>query len=161
MSNVPTFRRSLETQELIERLSKLEPGALVSYADLSEVAGETITGGTPALQSAKRAVEKERGVALSVERGVGVRRLTDDEIVDDTHGARSRIRRQSKRALSRLSAVIDFASLSDEKKRTHQAHAVIYAVIADKASSGAVKRVQSTVNIDGASLLEAIRNERG
>lgn len=158
-SNIPTFKRSLETQELVARLATLDIGELVTYVELSEIAGEPISGASSALQSAKRIVEHENDIALAVERGVGIRRLTDDQIVEDTHSARVRICRQSKRALTRLSSVKDFASLDDEKKRAHQAHAVIYAVVAEKTAAKSVKRITSTVKIDGGELLSAIRKE--
>lgn len=161
MSNVPTFRRSLETQELVARLTLLQEGQLISYEDLSVIAGEQITGASSILQTAKRIVENESGYVLSVERGVGVRRLDDSQIVEDTHGARVKIARQSKRALKRLSGVKNFDALTEEQRRTHQAHAVIYAVISEKASSKSIKRVSSTVKVDGNALLAAIREEMG
>jgi hypothetical protein len=158
-NNVPSFKRSLETQEIIAALEKMQPGELVTYADLSRIAGEPISGASGALQSAKRIVENENEFAFAVERKLGIRRLTDEQIVDDTHGARVKICRHSKRALNRLSAIKDFSSLDDNKKRAHQAHAVIYAVVAEKTAANSVKRITSTVKIDGMELLSAIRKE--
>jgi hypothetical protein len=159
MTDTPTFRRSYETQALVERLSRLEQGQSLAYADLAAAAGCPVTGATPALASARRIVETETGAVFAVDRGLCVRRLTDAEIVEATPGARTRIARAAKNAARRLAGVQDYAGLTDAQKRAHQAHAAIYAIIADAASRPSVKRLETTARPDGAALLAAMRRQ--
>lgn len=149
------FRRSFETNQLVDALAALQPGAIIGYDELSRLAGREIDGSSAALASARRIVESDNAVAFSIERKIGVRRLTDAQIVQDTVGNRTRMQKATKRAVRRLAAVVDFNALSDSEKRLHQAHATIYSIIGDAASRESVKRIERATS-DPRSLLSRI-----
>lgn len=147
------FKRSYETQALIDALSTVAPGSTITYAALSEAVGMDVSGTTAALRMARIILARESQKLFATERKVGVRRLTDTQIVQESHRSRSRIGRESRRAIQRLACVQNFAGLSEAERQTHQAHAVIYGMIADAASHKTVKALQSAAVVDGRSLL--------
>ena len=150
------FRRSYETQTICDALIALQPGALLSYAAISEKVGTDIDGQSSALHSARRIVERDHGMVFASETKIGIRRLDDQQIVQNTVAARQHIGRSAKRALRRLGSVQNFAGLSDAEQKAHQAHAVIYAAMADAASRETIKKLEIAKPTDGRLLLANI-----
>lgn len=151
------FRKSFETQKIEDRLRSMAIGEIVSYADLAALIGSPVDGSCQPLNSARAMLERSGDYVFATMTKEGVKRLSDREIVADTQSSRQRIARQAKRAMRRLSNIKDFNALSDDEKRQHQAHAVIYAAIAEQASSGKVRQLLPTVNVNGQAMLAAIK----
>lgn len=144
MSETPRFHRSFETQKILDLLVKIPSGEVITYKAMTEACGAEINGYSYAARSARALAEKETGFIFSPVTGVGLKRLTDDEIVQNSHADRSRLRNIAKRALVKLTAVQNFHGLPEDLKRTHQAHATILAVVADVASAETANRLQTT-----------------
>ena|SRR6185503_2801439 len=140
----PSFRRSFETSQLVEILSRLEPGETVSYEKLSEAVVMEVEGGTPALSSARRIVQNESGYVTDAIWGVGIKRLTDEEIVDAaTRGTRSLARRARIEA-DKLSKS-DFALLDEEKRKKYAVHQSVFGAIAAISSSKGVGVIEKNI----------------
>lgn len=152
------FRKSYETQKIEAFLRDLPIGETATYARLSELINSTVDGATSALLSARDILEREGGYVFATVTKTGVKRLSDADIVQDTEDARRRLARRAKVAMRRLGNIKDFSSLTDDQKRRHQAHAVIYAAIAEKASSANAAQLTRTVSIDGQAMLAAIKS---
>ena len=67
----PQFERSAETEALITAISNIN-GNEASYAALSSVVGFKVFGALPALQSAKRYLEREKDQIWSCRTGWGI-----------------------------------------------------------------------------------------
>lgn len=143
------FQRSYETNKLIEVLSAMKQGEMLTYAQLSEIAGAAICGANPSFASARRHVQANSPAVFGIMLKVGVKRLTDEEIVKNGPKNLSHVVRTVKKGARQLSGVIDYAGLSDEMKRSHQAHAVIYAKISDEASTKSINAKTKIAAIDG------------
>ena len=80
---IPAFKRSIDTQTVVDRLRASEIGDLVTYASISEALGRDVTNGARSvLQSARRIVLNEDQMVFGVVTRVGLKRLSDVEIVD-------------------------------------------------------------------------------
>lgn len=140
----PNFRRSYETGQLVEALNKMELGETLTYGKLSEAAGMDVDGATPALISARRIVRSENGYITDVVWGVGIKRLTDEEIVEGaTKGAASLARRA--RAESDKLAKSDFGALDDEKRKKYAVHQSVFGAIAAISSSKGIAVIEKNV----------------
>lgn len=151
------FRKSFETQKIEAMLRALAIGETLTYERMSKEIGAPVSGSFQPLGSARRILETEGGFVFAAIHKVGIKRLSDSDIVADTHSSRSIIARKAKRAMVRLSNIQNFASMNDDEKRQHQAHAVIYASIVEKTSSSNARQLSRTVNIDGQAMLSAIK----
>jgi hypothetical protein len=151
------FRKSFETQIIEQHLSGLAIGQTATYAELGKLVGRAVDGAYAPLQSARAMLERSGTHVFGTLTKVGVKRLSDAEIVAATHGGRARVARAARNELRKLGNIQSFAALSEADKRAHQAHAVIFAAIADKASSSNAKTLIATVNIDGQAMLAALK----
>jgi hypothetical protein len=75
-----SFVRSELTTALANHLATHDKGTEISYDQLSQVAGETITSRSSHLRSAMRIVLNEHDAVWACIRNVGIKRLTDQEI---------------------------------------------------------------------------------
>jgi hypothetical protein len=111
--------KTLRLQDRLRELS--EPGQMVTYHELATLIGEDVQSGRGAgyLKTARNRIQSELpGFYLSVVRGVGIKRITQEEAVVVASSAVHSVRRKSSRALKTL-ANIDFDSLSGEGKVRH------------------------------------------
>lgn len=140
----PNFRRSYETSRLVEALNKMEPGETLTYGKLSEFASMDVDGATPALISARRIVQSENGYITDAVWGVGIKRLTDEEIVEAaTKGTASLARRA--RAESHKLSRSDFAALNEDKRKKYAVHQSVFGAIAAISSSKGVAVIEKNV----------------
>lgn len=101
-----SFMLHLETEALLRCLKAVPLGGDITYHALSAACGRDVTG--PArgrLQSARRIAQRD-GVAFTVVRGSGLRRIRLDEAPGIGVVARARIRSQAGRASAAIRAVV-------------------------------------------------------
>ena len=113
------IQRSETTDRIVRYLMSLEKDSMVSYDELSRHVGVKVTPNASKLISARRILQRDHNaVWLCVRPGVGVRRLTDQEIAERQRkwflpGARNKLRRGSHQA-----DVVNVQSLNiDEQAR--------------------------------------------
>lgn len=152
------FRKSYETQALEAKLRTLPIGETITYETMANVIGAPVDGSTQALSSARDILEREGGYVFATITRIGVKRLADSDIVTETEESRRKIARKAKTAMRRLANVQDFSSMTDEEKRRHQAYSLIYASIAEKASSQSAANEIRIARTDGASHLMLLKS---
>lgn len=142
---VPRFRRTIDTQTVIDRLEKTAPGELVTYKELSELIGRDIADGARhVLQSAKRALQKHRQMVFAAVTKQGVRRLDDAGIVDTGTAAVKRIGRAARHAGVTL-ACADFDKLDDGRRVKHNAVLSYFGVVEAISKKGAIAKIETRV----------------
>jgi hypothetical protein len=112
------FEVSLETRLLTEALTAVPSGQIIPYITLSEVVGYGVVGNDPHLQSALRRAFAQDGAVFSNVRKIGYRRLTDEEIIQNSEAIRQSIGRRAKKQIQRLAAV-DFEELPNNMRVRH------------------------------------------
>lgn len=118
MKTIP--ERSVDATLLGKRLCKMEMGEELTYAELSElVPGRRLDGkDRSVLYSAMRYAKAQSGVVVKAIRGVGIKRLADEDIVTLGDYGYQRIRKISKRTTSDILCA-NYAVLSNEDKLKH------------------------------------------
>ena len=109
---------SANTRLLIALGSKADIGTVLSHAEISDAIGakqEDRTTWFGAWQSAQRALLRDEGMRFSAVRGVGYKRLNDEETVHEASAIYGAIRRKANRQKKRLLAV-DYTKLSENGK---------------------------------------------
>lgn len=140
----PSFKMSADTRFLFQELKKLGPGDTVSYADISALLGREINGASPVLQSAKKACLRE-SIVIDVVRGVGLRRLRDDEIVRCIDKDLGSIRRKSRKGVRKLVSVQDFSALSPRDQLSHSVKMTVLSMTAEVSSDKSMKKLEKPV----------------
>lgn len=140
MKPAPSFELSPDTRFLRQRLHELKPGEEIAYAELGKLISKEVSGSSAALQSAMRGMRKD-GYVFSPIRGVGVRRLTDAEIVAASDGDIDAIRRKAKRGAQKL-AQADFAKLNNKQQLSQVAKLSIMGAVAAMVTNRAVDAVE-------------------
>lgn len=140
MSN-PAFKLSLATRLLSEFLSKVPVGTSVTFSELSNAAGETVTSTSGSLRSAFTRIRRDHQIVFESVRGCGYKRLNDIEIVDSGENHAQRMRRSAERCVEVLSCV-EWNSLPEQKKREHNAKMGIMSLVATFTRPDAMKRVE-------------------
>lgn len=131
---------SLEAQLLYDRLSKALPGEEITYHELSGIAARNVqTIASSALQTARKRCENINHIVFSVIRGIGLKRLTNEEIPQTAQSKIDHIRRTAKRAAKRL-ACVDYTELSRQSQITHNINLSLLGVLAEvsKPSGGKI-----------------------
>ena len=151
---------SIDTQTLKKRLDAAEVGETVTYLDLSgTIKRDVQTVAYSNLASAKRQLVKA-GKVFEAVRGIGLKRLTDSEVVDTSPRAQVRIRRIIRGAVGKLKTV-DYNNLPDHQKTRHNVQSSILGALNMATSSTGSKRIeqhvmQDSVKFDPAKALEMI-----
>lgn len=138
----PSFTLSSESARLYDYFIRvLKDGDEISYADLTTALGFQIDGGTPALQYAKRKALND-GVVIEVIRGIGVRRLLDNEKLNASVSNIRAIRRKSRQGTKKLQAIADPSRLTNSQQLDLTIKHAVFAIAADAASNSGQSRIQ-------------------
>lgn len=98
------FKRSEETEQIVNYLRLNDKGAIVAYADLTKLIGRKVMANTAKLISARTILQRDHNqVWICIKPGVGLKRLTDLEIAERLptfwlNGARSKLNRGGNQA---------------------------------------------------------------
>lgn len=132
------FEMSADARFLKQRLQQVQPGQSVTYDELSTLIGKRVSGGTSALQTAKRSLLKD-GYVFSPIRGEAIKRLTDADVVstDDI----TPLRRHARRVGKKLSTV-SYETLSQPQQLAHTAKASIVSMVAAVTTETAVSKIE-------------------
>jgi hypothetical protein len=136
-----TFESSEDTRIIRHILEKAAMGQVFSYAELSTAVGKPLEKFRGSLRTARHQVQRDEGIVFGVERKIGIRRLTDDEIVSASVAGRKAIRNKSSREAQQLSAA-DYSALSTSKQLLATATMSIFVAIKDHVSDRSVKAIQ-------------------
>lgn len=108
---------SLDATLLAKRLSICAQGESIPYDDLSSVIKREVRGEARyILSTARKVCMRESKIVFGTVHGVGLRRLTDEEIADSFHAPIRHIRITASKA-GHVVACADTSKLSPEKQR--------------------------------------------
>lgn len=155
---------NLDKKALIEMLQACEVNQILPYAALGGRITQTLTGASPILRAAIKAVERDAVMRFACERGNGIRRLDEHEVVDiGTHGIR-KARRCERRSLKRMvNGVEDITQLPPERQATFNRNASLLALGMELFKDKALQKLKSHMNAHPSQLSydETIRIARG
>lgn len=137
---------SVDARILRDRLRALDVGDRVGYAELSEAIGRNVqTIARGALATARRALMREDRVVFGVERGEGLIRLNDGEIVEHGSTGLRRIRRAAQRT-AKLVTCAEFDRLSPEERSRHNMTLSLTGALQIMTSSHSQKKIEQAVS---------------
>jgi hypothetical protein len=116
----PVIGRTLaETELLIKALSTAEIGQVFTYAQLNEICKDDVQIRNTILQTAKRSLMKAPyRMVFGTIMGVGIKRLSDEEIPDEGAQAVKRSRNIARKGVKKL-ACADIGKMTPETKIRH------------------------------------------
>lgn len=150
------FQKSDLTQSIHDLLAKVN--GHITYDAISRHVGLPLSAFRAALNSARRALEREHGTVFAVERGLGLRRLDDAEKVRSTHQMRQAITRKAKRGIRRLDAVQNYNALPLQEQTLATINRTVFQAAHDaaKLASGATTPAEAAPVPDVAKLVQAL-----
>jgi len=114
----------------------------ISYVLLSEKAGFPVKGGTPALGTARRVLLSDKNMNFEAVYGVGIKRLTDPEIVKAGSRGTQSLSRKATREGEKLRNA-DFGILSNPEKLRCTALQSVFGAISLMASAPSVSKIEN------------------
>jgi hypothetical protein len=140
MADQPSFQMSADARLLMQHLSKVSVGQVVTYDEMSNVVSRPISGTSTSLRTALKRLMRDQGMIFGVIRGKGFKRLDDAEIVAEGGKATDIIRRRAKHAIERQSKA-DFGKLNREQQGRYTAQVSILAATAFMTTERQVARI--------------------
>lgn len=116
----PTIGRSLaETELLIKALSAAEIGQVFTYSEMNEICKDDVQIRNTILQTAKRNLLKPPyRIVFGTILGVGIKRLSDEEIPDEGAVSIKRSRNIARKGMKKM-ACADISKMTPETKVKH------------------------------------------
>ena len=141
------FELSQDTKFIYQRLQAAAPGETVTYSELADLVGRPChpgASGYGALFSARKIAERDDKIVFGAVRKIGLKRLTDEEIVGSGIAAVASIRRTAKRGAKRV-ACADYAKLDRDSQVQHNAHLSVLGALYQATKPSALRRVETQV----------------
>lgn len=130
------FEKSRMTKLLCDHLRIVNEH--ISYDRIAAITGRPVGDIRAAIASARRILERDK-IVFAVVRGVGLRRINDNEIVQSTEQMKGTIRRASRRGLKRLEAISNVAALPPAEQMTAMLNRTIFEAVHQHAISPTTK----------------------
>jgi len=137
--------RKFETQAIIKRLLDAKVGEDITYGELSRLTGMKITSTSGVLQSAKRIILNEDRRAFDSVRGIGIKRMADEEIATCDKDIR-KARRHAKRSVKKLSCVENFTGMSNHAQISHVIKSSFFGAVAYMANKGKLQQIATAAS---------------
>jgi hypothetical protein len=137
------FQRSVDSGLLVAILRDTKVGDLVSYAQLTGAIGTDVRSGRgySVLHSARQQLQRERQMVFTVERGIGYRRLSDEQVVEAGGAYVNKVRRAARRGAQLVTSVSSFEGLSPVGKARHNAQLSVFSAIEAVTSQKTVSKL--------------------
>lgn len=137
---------SLESQLLIDRLAKVAEGEIITYEELSKIAGRDVQHvARSCLMTARKRLFNEQAIYFSPVFGVGLKRCTDADKVDCGAAQSTKVRRAAKKGMKVCLSVQNFDKLNQEQKTRHNVHVSLLGAIAASMTTSKIKALTSKV----------------
>ena len=150
----PDFQLSADSAAIVKAIEEIPVGGVITYSQLSTVIGRDIRMFRGSLESARKAVQRDKGMVFDVLRGEGIKRLADGEIIDLSDKAREHSRRHARRIAKKLICV-NYATLTKDKQVKHNAALSMFGALSDLSSSASMKRLEAQIEATGTQLTSA------
>lgn len=129
MNEKPLFKLSVDTQTIIKIIQDASVGDLIPYHTLSEAINKDVTkDGYGAMKSARDKVLKEKSIVFGTVKGVGIKRLNDDEIVETSDSFIKQSRRKARKGLKTISCS-NYEELDADSRNKHNMNASLLGFI--------------------------------
>lgn len=143
--------QAVDTRLLVGLLSKAAIGQEYSYEALGKELGRVVDGSTPNLISARRIVQRDFDIVFGTMHRVGIKRLSDSEIVASGDTLTGKIRRAARRTIATMSKARDEVLSRDEI--THRNATVSMAgALVHMASKSNMAKLETAVRVNAAEL---------
>jgi len=131
----PMFKRSIETQLLIDLLARAEPGDLITYEEMKDACGVDCQRARHALLTARRHLLKHERKGFAAVKGEGVQRLDANGMVEAAQDGLRRVRKCAHRETERIVyGVPDIQELSEENRHRYNARRCMLELLRGAAS---------------------------
>lgn len=145
MTDKPRFEMSVDTKMVYDRL--LGIGETIGYDQLSELVGRDIRDGAyGSLMSARRRALNHDGVLFDAVTNVGLKRMSDPEIVSAGQRDIDKIRRAARRGYTKLTCVQNFDSLPEDERVKHNTFQTVFSALNTVTKAPAIARVEKHVS---------------
>lgn len=151
MANQTIAEQAVDTRLLVSLLQKAEMGQVFTYEQLSDQLGRNIMGDCPNLSSARRIVQRDFDIVFDVMRGEGIKRLSDGEIIALGDRLPGKVRRLSKRMVTKLSKARD-EKLSNEQIVQRNATVSMAGAFIHMATKSGMDKLEKAVRVNAAEL---------
>lgn len=141
MTQAPLFEMSADARLLRQMLNKAKIGDIVKYSEMSAEINHEVTGSTSALHSARRSLLNHDNYVFETIPNVGLKRLTDTEIVSASERDVNRIRRAAKKGAKKLASIVNYAALPNDAQLQHTTRLSVFGLIAHAASDRGLDKV--------------------
>jgi hypothetical protein len=146
------FEVSADARTLAHVLSTAPVGSVIEYSALNRAISRDVQGDArSALESARKIVLTEHSIVFDAVRGVGLKRLSDAEIIDLPAKARAHIRRTARKTVKAL-VCVEYGGLSRENQVRHNTAISMMGVISEVAAEKSAKRLAGVVESAGTQL---------
>lgn len=144
-----------EAELMVGLFREMKPGDILTYDKVSIALGREFQSDRSPWYKAQKAVQREHGINVVTEHGIGFRRLTDEDTIRPYHDkSMARMRRESRRNYSRL-AVVDYASLDQSQRHELIVARAQTAVAYKTATKAAQKKLAASTGKNTAALPSA------
>jgi hypothetical protein len=140
----PAYKMGSVARLLLQELEKTPVGDTVEFKTLSAAISEPVNGGHPALRTAMRRLMVDQDMVFTNVRGVGVKRIASEEIVNESSSVTDKIRRTANRGFERLMRA-DFDHLANASKLKFTAQASTMAAISQMTTPAKLSHVEKRV----------------
>ena len=149
VTNRPLFKKTQDRLVIEEALRAASVGVTVTYHSLGVLLGRDVREHCRgALTGARNSLLKDDKYVFSPIPNVGLKRMNDSEIVQDSESDFAKTRRTVSRSMRKLASV-EYDKLSQEDQLRHCAYATQAAVIREMSSKKATKRIAGKVEENG------------
>lgn len=138
---------SIFSQELINCLSQVEINGVISYDDISNYIGVDVTKpkGRGYLNTARNRLLKDEQILFSPIRGIGLKRLADEEIANNIGKAYLKSIRNKTRKTYYENTSVDFNNLSSNARINHQCTLTMLALMKHVTDRKQLKKIENAV----------------
>lgn len=152
MAMTPMMQASAEAKVLASMLAECQVGDVVTYDALTAAIGRDVTGPQRhVLETARRLVMRERRMVFDCVQKVGLKRLSDTEIVALSDRTRDHLRRATRRTVKKLTCV-DYDAMPREQQTKHNAAISMLGVIAELSTEKSLERLSVQIEKTGTDL---------
>jgi len=138
----PNFQISVEAEALIRLLVDCPVGSTIDYKAMNDACGVLVRDRKWIIATARNHMLNDHQAVFAAIRGVGLKRLTDSEIVASGDDHCRRIRRAAKRGIRQITCV-SFEAMSTEDRARHNARLSVLTVMHSITRPTEAKKLES------------------